>query len=192
MESLGSKAEGAPGQAFHGGAPSYVQPHSSYRAELADPDAGEPQQYPDEWKPMANVPGLTPQRAGGPQDPKAAEPAQMLDHLKPVSYNYKPGMGEDPNQRQYGILAQDLAKTPMGASAVQQRDDGMLSVDPAKATGVQLGAMANLNQRLRQLEANAPPGVASLAASDRNLKTQVKPAERGLKDFLEQVYARRL
>ena len=96
------------------------------------------------------------------QAPQHAAPAQMLDALQPVSYNYKPGVGEDPTKRQYGIIAQDLAASPMGASAVQKRPDGLLAVDVPKATTVNLAASANLNQRVRELEKRGGLGISKL------------------------------
>ena len=51
---------------------------------------------------------------------RGAAPARMMEQLQPYSFNYKPGVpGEDPNQRNYGIMAQDLEKSPMGRSLVR-------------------------------------------------------------------------
>ncbi len=82
---------------------------------------------------------------------REAAPAQMLNQLEPVSYNYKPGIGEDPNRRRYGIMAQDLQKTPMGASIVQDTPRGKM-IDTAKGVGVALAGEANLNERIKALE----------------------------------------
>jgi hypothetical protein len=79
------------------------------------------------------------------------EPAQMLEHLHPYSYNYKQGVGEDPSKRRYGIMAQDLERTPMGASIVQEGPHGK-EIDVPHATGVQFAALANLHKRLTALE----------------------------------------
>jgi hypothetical protein len=99
------------------------------------------------------------------QDPRHAAPAQMLDQMQPVSYKYKDGVGEDPNKQQFGVMAQDLEKSPMGASAVRQGPDGLKTVDQAQGLGVALGGLTNLHQRVRELEMNAPqlpPGIGHL------------------------------
>ncbi len=84
-------------------------------------------------------------------NPMHAEPAEMMDHLEPKSYNYKPGLGLPPG-RKYGIMAQDLEQTPMGASVVHDTPRGKV-IDAAQATGVHFAAEANLHERLRVLEA---------------------------------------
>lgn len=84
-------------------------------------------------------------------DPRHAEPAEMMEHLQPYSYDYKPGRGLPPG-RQYGIMAQDLEKTPMGASVVEDTPRGK-AIDASRATGLHFAAEANLHQRLRALEA---------------------------------------
>ncbi len=80
---------------------------------------------------------------------ESAASSQMLDHVKPVSFNYKPGFGGP--ERNYGVLAQDLEKSPMGASLVQN-DGGPKKVDVAKATMANLSATADLHQRVKALE----------------------------------------
>lgn len=88
---------------------------------------------------------------GEKQNARQAEPAQMLDRLQPYAYDYKPGRGLPPG-RQYGVMAQDLERSPMGASVVEQTPRGK-AIDVARATGLHFAAEANLNQRLRALEA---------------------------------------
>lgn len=82
---------------------------------------------------------------------RTAAPAQFLDTLKTSAYNYKPGSGEDPNVRRFGPMAQEVEKTPMGASIVQDTPNGKV-LDTTHGFGVALGALGNLNDRMRLLE----------------------------------------
>lgn len=117
------------------------------------------------WETHVQAPGDVPpgmvSMGGGPRldsderektniDPQSAAPAQMMDRLQPYSYEYKQGMGLEPG-RHYGIMAQDLESTPMGASAVMETPKGK-AIDIKNATGLHFAAEANLNQRLRALE----------------------------------------
>jgi len=80
------------------------------------------------------------------------EPAKFMDHLKPYAFNYKPGVnGEDPSDRHFGVMAQDVAKSPMGASIVDRGPQG-LQLDTKHGFGTALAALGNLNARLRELE----------------------------------------
>lgn len=92
--------------------------------------------------------------------------SQMLDRLNPYSYNYKPGTpGEDPSRLRYGVMAQDLQKSPMGASMVEETPGGKM-VDARKAAGVNLAALADLHQRVKRIEAKDPSAVASKVRED--------------------------
>lgn len=75
---------------------------------------------------------------------------QMLDSLHPYSYEYK-----DPEKhgegRRLGIMAQDMEKTGLGRSVVQNRSDGKY-IDLNKATSLSLAGIASLNRRLDALE----------------------------------------
>lgn len=86
--------------------------------------------------------------AGSDEDAVGA----MLDNLHPSSYRYKdPSQpGTAPGQR-YGIMAQDLEKSPMGRSIVVN-EGGVKKIDPGQAIGVLMAAMARMNQKLKQTE----------------------------------------
>lgn len=85
-------------------------------------------------------------------DAAKAEPAKFLDSLEGYRFHYKPGVeGEDPTQERYGVMAQDVARTPMGASVVQEGPQG-LQLDVKHGFGVTLASLANLNDRLRAVE----------------------------------------
>jgi Chaperone of endosialidase len=79
---------------------------------------------------------------------------ELMANLKPKTYRYldkhakKWGEGE-----RLGIMAQDLARSKMGAKAiVVADDDGHLGFDLGKATSAALASVARLDKRLRALE----------------------------------------
>jgi len=76
------------------------------------------------------------------------EVGAMLDAIKPVKFKYKDPKAEGaaPGER-YGVIAQDLEKTPMGKSIVVDMPDGHKGIDTAQAVGVLLAAMARMRQQ---------------------------------------------
>lgn len=76
---------------------------------------------------------------------------ETMNALHPVSYNYRPESGEDPSKRRYGVMAQDLEKTPMGASVVVDTANGK-HVDVAKSTGVQFAMLADLQDQINAMK----------------------------------------
>ena len=77
---------------------------------------------------------------------------EAVNALRPVSYEYKPDFQQYGQGRQVGVLAQDLQQTPAGAQAVVPGPQGMLAVDPGKASTLALAASSNQEHRLRELE----------------------------------------
>lgn len=75
----------------------------------------------------------------------------MLDQVKPYRYGYK-NPARDGEGLHYGVMAQDLEKSPVGASIVQDTPEGKM-IDLRKANGVLLASAADMNHRLRALEA---------------------------------------
>lgn len=68
------------------------------------------------------------------------------------SFNYKPGVkGEDPEKRNFGVMAQDLEKTPEGASVVSEGPQGKM-VNTGKLALLHQAMMHDFNARLRSLE----------------------------------------
>ena len=67
--------------------------------------------------------------------------SDFLRTLNPVNYDYKPEFGGEKNQ--YGIIAQDAQRTPVGDSFVKQNGDGTHMIDTGKATMVNMAALAN-------------------------------------------------
>lgn len=99
------------------------------------------------------------------QGMKEASPSEaMLRQLRPYSYNYKPESGEDPNRRQFGIMAQDLERSDMGASLVHDTPKGKM-IDAGKGVGVALAATSDLQKQIDELRAGVsqygsnPPAV---------------------------------
>lgn len=95
---------------------------------------------------------------------------EMMSRLRPRTYSYldeKWGKG-----KRLGIMAQDLARSPLGAATLGAIDDeGHLGVDIGKATSAALASVARLDQRLRAVErdrkAGAGLGLGALAAEAR-------------------------
>src|SRR5688572_32133334 len=81
---------------------------------------------------------------------------EVVGGLRPITYEYKPGFGE-PGQR-VGIPAQDLERTPAGASIVMNTPHGkMLDAGQLAALAVAKGAEdvpldQERDQRLARLE----------------------------------------
>ena len=73
-----------------------------------------------------------------------------LDSLHPKSFEYKEPSVDGYGQRT-GIMAQDLAKTPLGRQVIEDTPRGMY-LDNSKALSLALAANANLNDRLKKLE----------------------------------------
>lgn len=78
----------------------------------------------------------------------------FLDSITPVSFNYKPEVRNDPRaskDRQLGVMAQDLEKTPMGDEAVNETDKGKI-VNYDDLQPKMLAALAYLNNKLKKYE----------------------------------------
>lgn len=80
------------------------------------------------------------------------EVGELLDNLRAYTYRYKDpkAPGQAPGQR-FGIMAQDLEKSPMGASIVID-DGGVKKIDTAQAVGILLAAQARMHGRMKKLE----------------------------------------
>lgn len=84
----------------------------------------------------------------------APEVRKMLDSLDPYQYDYKDEIKEDPSMEgsQLGIMAQDLEESDLGDKFVQEDMNGVKRVDYGKMGSTQLAALADLHQRLKNLE----------------------------------------
>lgn len=88
-------------------------------------------------------------------DREGSSMRDMLNQLSPYSYKYRPESGaanpHDPNKKYVGVMAQDLEKSPLGRTMVENTPQGK-AIDVGKGLGAFLAATANLNQRVNQLE----------------------------------------
>ena len=75
------------------------------------------------------------------KEPSKDELSSFLRELEPVKYDYKPEYGGEKDQ--YGIIAQDAEKTPVGQSFVKKDQNGSRVIDTGKATMVNMAASAN-------------------------------------------------
>jgi len=83
------------------------------------------------------------------------EGRDMIRKAPGKSYEYKPEFQGRPGTApgpQYGPMAQDLEKSRLGKQAVSTGPDGMKQVDPARIAMSSVGAMHDLEARLRKLE----------------------------------------
>ncbi len=81
---------------------------------------------------------------------------EFLDSLEGYTYEYKPEYQDAlglPSKRQYGVMAQDVERTPLGKSFVEDTPNGKV-LDTVQGFGSTLAGLGRLNQRLRSLEAN--------------------------------------
>lgn len=75
----------------------------------------------------------------------------LLDKLNASKYNYKDGKGL-PVGEQIGVMAQDLEKSNIGKEFVEESEDGTKMVDYAKTLPTQLAAIADIHERVKNLE----------------------------------------
>ena len=73
-----------------------------------------------------------------------------LDNTVPYSFNYRPGVGQQPGE-QLGTMAQDLQQSPLTNAMVTPTPRG-LAINPAKAVAPLMGMVGRLNQRVKKVE----------------------------------------
>ena len=76
--------------------------------------------------------------------------ADFVKHLKPAEYEYK--NEENGTGKKVGIMAQDLEKSKIGKTMVDETPDGKKVVDTNKAIGVLLASVAELNKKLDKVK----------------------------------------
>lgn len=99
---------------------------------------------------------------------------RVMDTSKPKAYEYK----ADPGTPHVGPTAQDLAKTPEGAAAVERGPDGLLRVDPGQASLMAMAGAADLHERVSELEKGKPEPSRSRADEAAVLLASEDPSER--------------
>jgi len=110
--------------------------------------------------------------------PAGATMDRTLDGMGSYQYMYKDPQRHGGGQ-QAGTMAQDLAATPLGKSAVAQGPDG-LYVKAPQATNLALSGLARLNERLRAVETQVgtwrgEPGT-SYPTDTRNIEAEMGQA----------------
>jgi Chaperone of endosialidase len=80
-----------------------------------------------------------------------SENRKFLDALQSYEYKYK-HEGKDASP-QMGIMAQDLEKTRLGKQMVVENELGVKQVDFGRGFGALLASQAELNKRIKKLEA---------------------------------------
>jgi len=83
--------------------------------------------------------------------PGSGEVESFLDALNSYKYEYKDPSGSDEAGMFLGVMAQDLEKSPMGASFVKDTPKGKM-VDYGHGLAAILASQANIHDRLRTLE----------------------------------------
>ena len=79
-------------------------------------------------------------------------PREMMRSLDGgYAYNYREGSGEDPTRRRYGVMAQDLERTPMGASLVEDTPRGKV-IDTRQAAGTLLASVSDLQRQIDEMK----------------------------------------
>jgi len=73
----------------------------------------------------------------------------MMDNLDAYDFDYRPETGIE--GRHNGVMAQDLERSELGGSFVEDTDEGKM-VDYAEAAPTMMAGLANTNKRLRKLE----------------------------------------
>jgi hypothetical protein len=77
------------------------------------------------------------------------DPSAFLESIVPKKYKYKDqqmGQGE-----RYGVMAQDLERSPAGDSVVHDTPEGKV-IDTKEATGPMLAALGDLHARIKRIE----------------------------------------
>jgi hypothetical protein len=87
-------------------------------------------------------------------DEREKEAVETVENAPAYSYNYTDpdAMGAAPG-RQFGIMAQDLEKTPAGRSVVKQGPNGAKMVDTSRLTMVNTAALNGMQKHINELEA---------------------------------------
>lgn len=77
---------------------------------------------------------------------------ELLTTVRSQTYNYTGARGAQ--GRQFGLMAQDLKRSKLGAGMVDETSDGTMVVNGGKAGAAALSAVSKVYDKLKQLEAN--------------------------------------
>jgi hypothetical protein len=122
---------------FGGGAQNFgaqLMPAGGYQARPAPSIPFQRTAIPQPNYPQLQLPALS--------DEREKESLAAIKETPGYSFDYKDpdAMGAEPG-RQYGIMAQDLEKTPAGRSVVKKQPDGTRMVDTSRLALLEAGAM---------------------------------------------------
>lgn len=80
---------------------------------------------------------------------------ELFENTPGEFYSYKPGMGEDPGQRHFGPMAQDIEKSEAGKTMVKTGPDGLKRVDTERLSLAAAAGINELLERVKKLEARS-------------------------------------
>lgn len=75
----------------------------------------------------------------------------LINQLRPVSFYYSKGAGEDPTRKHYGFIAQEYEEV-MPDAVYRNDDSGYLCIDTVELIGLLVGSVQQLNKRVIDLE----------------------------------------
>lgn len=75
----------------------------------------------------------------------------LINQLKPVTFYYSKGAGQDPTRKHYGFIAQEYEEV-MPDAVYQDDDSGYLCIDTGELIGLLVKSVQQLNQRVIDLE----------------------------------------
>jgi hypothetical protein len=104
----------------------------------------------------SDEPALDFARAGSMVSPAAPDTEALDAVAQAPGYGYKytdPGAPGANDQENYGPMAQDLAATPAGSTAVTKMGDGQLGIDPNRLSLVNTSAISAQQRQLDQIMA---------------------------------------
>lgn len=103
-----------------------------------------------------DAPALDFARAGSMVTPRQPDTAALDAVAASPGYGYQyidPGAPGAASGQQYGPMAQDLASTPAGSTAVVEGKDGKLGIDPARLTTLNTSAISAQQRQLDEIMA---------------------------------------
>jgi len=85
--------------------------------------------------------------------PAQSDLDDFLANLKPQKWDYTdPKYGATEGQENYGVMAQDMEKSPVGRSFVDEDAQGVKRIDYGKAQGAMMAILKDLSDRVGGLE----------------------------------------
>ena len=76
----------------------------------------------------------------------------IINSLRPVKFNYKPEIVEDPEVKVYGLIAEEVDEIPDSEMLITYKDDEVYSVKYDRLPFMLIKAIQQLSERLDALE----------------------------------------